>query len=89
MTRDRKRPGIKKPVIDEEAILRFATAHTETAEPPAASKEEKPANDDATVRLTISLSRETYGRIVKEAARKERSVEDLLQRHLSKHYGKS
>lgn len=95
MTRDRKRPGIRKPVIDEETALRFATAQqpgsTESigADTGAPSDQcDDAAGDPSTVRLAVTLSRDTYARIVKEAARKERSVEELLQRHLTKHYGK-
>lgn len=96
MTRERKKPGIRKPVIDEETALRFAVAHQpeSTASAHADTGSRPDASDDAAgdpsiVRLTVTISNETYARIVKEAARKKRSAEELVQRHLTKHYGKS
>jgi hypothetical protein len=38
--------------------------------------------------ISITLKKDLYERIAKEAARKDRTVEDHLRRHLTKHYGK-
>lgn len=94
MTRERKQAVIRKPVIDEETALRFAAAKIDV--PPSAQPtdpltvETKPAasDDKGTVEVTVSLTKGTYARITREAAKKKRSVEELLQRHLTKHYGK-
>lgn len=93
MTRERKQPVIRKPVIDEETALRFAAAVTDPSPsvPPTAAvgaETKTVSGDNGTVEITVSLTRETYARITREAAKKNRSVEDLLQRHLTKHYGK-
>ena len=88
MTKERKQPAIRKPLIDEETALRFASApQPETSK--KAGKLHGNGKVDATVQLTVNLSSETYARIIQEAARKKRSVEELLQRHLNKHYGKN
>ena len=97
MTRERKQPAIRKPLIDEETALRFAAAsQPETSDPPRATegnggntgKMRGKEKGEVTVQLTVGLSKETYARITQEASRKKRSVEELLQRHLTKHYGK-
>lgn len=93
MTRERKQSVIRKPFIDEESALRFATP----LQPETSSLSSKNCAGNAanvlkhtsdTVQVTVTLSRETHARLVREAARKKRSVEEMLQRHLSKHYGK-
>jgi hypothetical protein len=97
MTRERKQPAIRKPLIDEETALRFATApQPETSTPSGANAGNGgkaggvtgKGKGEAAVQLTVSLSKEIYARITQEASRKKRSVEELLQRHLTKHYGK-
>lgn len=97
MTRERKQPAIRKPLIDEETALRFAAAPSELqSKAPsdavsAGKKSGKARTVDKTgqsVVLTLTLPAETYARITREAARKERTVEELLRRHLVKHYGK-
>jgi len=101
MTRERKQAAIRKPLIDEETALRFATIQkSEFSAPTLAKKDsgEKAGKGrsngsgdekvNASVQLTVNLSKETYSRIVHEAERKKRSVEELLQRHLTKHYSK-
>lgn len=101
MTRERKQAAIQKPLIDEETALRFATVSQSEMSPPTLAKKvtgEKTgkgrgngsgnAKGSASVQLTVNLSKETYTRIIHEAERKKRSVEELLQRHLTKHFGK-
>ena len=101
MTRERKQAAIRKPLIDEETALRFAAIPQAEMSPPARARKvtgekagkgrgngsENPKGN-ASVQLTVNLSKETYARIIHEAERKKRSVEELLQRHLTKHYGK-
>jgi hypothetical protein len=95
MTRERKQPAIRKPLIDEETALRFAAASQPDTAPPGTTEgnegnagKMRGKGKEAAVQLTVSLSKETYARICQEASRKKRSVEELLQRHLTKHYGK-
>jgi hypothetical protein len=38
--------------------------------------------------VSLALKRDLYERIAKEAARKDRTVEEHLQKHLAKRYGK-
>lgn len=94
MTRERKQAVIRKPVIDEEAALRFASAQSEAApsvqpaDAAAVKTKSPPSDDKETVEVAVILTKETHARIIREAAKKKRSVEEMLQRHLTKHYGK-
>ena len=38
--------------------------------------------------ISITLKKDLYERIAKDAARKDRTVEEHLKKHLIKHYGK-
>jgi hypothetical protein len=91
MSRDRKQASIRKPLIDEETALRFATPPTsESAATQSAETLTQPANLEKsdTVNLVLNISKETFKQITREAEKKKRSVEELLQRHLAKHYAK-
>jgi hypothetical protein len=94
----RKQPAIRKPLIDEDTALRFAEApHQENPASPEGTDEKKKHKHhkritidagDISLQLSLTFSRETYARIVSEAARKKKSVEEMLQKHLNKRYGK-
>jgi hypothetical protein len=101
MRKERKSPQILKPMIDEETALRFASAEcvadSETAKDPSLEAHPRKAalkqrsrddNREGMRQISITLKRGLYERIAKDAARKERTVAEHLQRHLVKHFGK-
>ena len=90
-----------KPMIDEETALRFASAEpvpeseTKTDKSPevpprkAALKQQSHGDVGKGMKqVSITLKKGLYERIAKAAARKERTVEEHLERHLMKHFGK-
>jgi hypothetical protein len=101
MKKERKSATILKPEIDEEAALRFASAGSEPVPAPskeksnkAASKERIPPKGLATDipkdmrQISLIIKKDLYDRIAKEAARKNRTVEEHLKKHLTKRYEK-
>ncbi len=82
MSKERKPAIIRKPVFDEDAVLRFVAAAS-MAEPKSAKGE----NNDGIVQLTISLKSDIHAALTKEAARKSRSVEEQVRKILTKHLG--
>jgi hypothetical protein len=94
MTRMRKSPTILKPMIDDTVALQFASAGSPSpAVPmkpssPAPAKKAAPASGKNVRQVSFTLKKELYERIAKEAARKNRTVEEHLVRHLTKRYGK-
>lgn len=101
MGKQRKSPTIMKPLIDEEAILRFASAASEPGSAPAAKELRKsvrkqsdnskdPCSDalqKGMRQVSIVLSEDIYKKIASEAACKDRTVEEHLKKHLIKRYG--
>ena len=101
MSKVRKSPTILKPTIDEKMALQFASAGsplqslptTDTVPAPALKQRlaKKPATGDVekNVRqISLTLKKGLYERIVKDAARKNRTLEEHLIRHLTKRYDK-
>ena len=101
MSKERKSPTILKPMIDEETALRFASAGFAPASGPAKDKSPKtPPKQTASKKrsyddigkdmrqILITLKKDLYERIAKDAARKDRTVEEHLKKHLTKHYSK-
>ena len=101
MSKERKSPTILKPMIDEEAALRFASTGSAPASGPAMDKSsaapprqpasKKPYSEDIGKdmrQISITLKKDLYERIAKDAARKDRTVEEHLKKHLTKHYDK-
>jgi hypothetical protein len=100
MTRSKTRPPIRKPVLDEEDILEFA-AHNAV---PAAFPVEQPSmgisvgnsTDRKTVKvgkaerhpLELMLKREIIVRLEDEAARKEKSIGQVVEKLVTKYLGK-
>lgn len=96
MTRTKSTPPLRKPLFDEAEVISFAAmgeARSEIADAPAATKgrERKAAKkaDAERAGLTLTLLPETVARLKAEAARKDRTidqvVEKLVHKHLSKH----
>ena len=103
MSKERKSPTILKPMIDETTALQFATAGTAPdtgtrgdsesfKKKPfgqTSAKKSSPGKPGKSLRqISLTLSQDIYSRIAKDAARKERTVEEHLIKHLTKRYGK-
>jgi hypothetical protein len=101
MKKERKISTILKPEIDEEAALRFASAVSKptsgrsTDRFPGAKAEprklEKNSHNDLEKgmrQISLTIKKSLYDKVAKEAARKNRTVEEHLKRHLTKHYDK-
>jgi hypothetical protein len=101
MKKERKSATILKPEIDEQAALRFASAGSEPVPAPskekpkkAASKVEIPLKDSPAGipkdmrQISLTIKKDLYDRIAKEASRKNRTVEEHLKKHLTKRYDK-
>jgi hypothetical protein len=101
MSKERKTPTILKPLFDEEAALRFASKEPSATLSPEMAKKAKniPGKAAATKpiheaggkdvkQIIIALKKSLYERIAKDAARKDRTVEEHIQKHLAKRYGK-
>ena len=73
MAKVRKNPTISKPLIDEEAVLRFATA--------------APDMTADLITISLQLKKELYASLEREANRKDRSVEEQIRKLLTKHLG--
>jgi hypothetical protein len=95
MTRSKARPPIRKPVFDEESVLSFAAlnggpagdAAEQAAVVPAAAGSVKEAKGDRR-QLSLLLKREVITRLEEEAARKEKTVGQVVEKLVTKHLGK-
>jgi hypothetical protein len=97
MTKVRKSPIILKPTIDEKMALQFASAASPAASDslPAASPKRSTAKKVSTSdagknmrQISLTLKRDLYDKIAKAAARKNRTLEEHLIKHLIKRYGR-
>jgi hypothetical protein len=101
MKKERKSSTILKPEIDEEAALRFASAvskltsgHSTDMFPgvkAGSKKVKKNSSNDSEKgmrQISLTIKKGLYDKIAKEAARKNRTVEEHLIRHLTKRYDK-
>ena len=101
MKKQRKSATILKPVIDEESVLLFAsegsklaaelsTDRAPKAEPaqPAIKKGSHISVEKDSRQISLVISKNLYDRIAKEAARKNRTVEEHLKKHLTKRFQK-
>ena len=101
MTKERKSPTILKPEIDEETALRFASADSGSAMespreklPKAVERKPKLQKDlpeeveKGMRQISLTIKKSLYEKIAKDAARKNRTVEEHLRKHLAKRYNK-
>ncbi len=101
MKKERKSPTILKPVIDEETAMRFAVAGFDQspkdpadAPPKTVSRQaaaQRSSNDSfekGMRQISLKITKDLYDRIAKDAARKNRTVEEHLMKHLAKRYEK-
>jgi len=95
MTRSKSRPPIRKPVFDEESILSFAahtagpvgTAVEQSADSSPVGKSVRETKTDRQ-HLSLMLKREVIIRLEEEAARKEKSIGQIVEKLVTKHLGK-
>lgn len=84
MTRAKTKPTMHKPVFDAEGILSFAAqgVHTNGHEPDPA------ASDHDRLSITLALKSDVIARLKAEAARKEKTLEQIVEKLVSKHLNK-
>lgn len=93
MTRSKSTPSIHKPVFDEESALRFAAQGAEPvpgADAVGTLPERKETKGEATERLhiTLLLKPEVIVRLKEEAGRKEKTIDQVVEKLVAKHLGK-
>jgi hypothetical protein len=95
MTRSKTRPPIRKPVFDDESILSFAAHNAgpvgadvdQSGGSPPVGKLVKETKTDRQ-HLSLMLKREVIIRLEEEAARKEKSIGQIVEKLVTKHLGK-
>jgi hypothetical protein len=100
MTRSKSTPPIHKPAFDEESALRFAEQGAEPVDNAAGERfGDEPAGDPigrktaksaAPDRFTVTLmlKSEVISRLREEAARKEKTIDQIVEKLVAKHLGK-
>ncbi|HTP66128.1 MAG TPA: hypothetical protein VMJ66_12115 [Geobacteraceae bacterium] len=85
MTRIKGTPPVHKPAFDEESVLRFAAGAPDQISGGAAE-----AKGDGADRISISLmlKPEVVARLREEAIRKEKKIEQIIEKLVAKHLGK-
>jgi hypothetical protein len=83
MAKEKDRPVIRKPVIDEKTVLAFATGGIPdvAALSPAEGKAVRSADGAVTVRFRPEVA----ALLAEEAARKGKPVEQLIEKIVAKH----
>jgi hypothetical protein len=100
MTRSKSSPAIHKPAFDVESALRFAAQGTEPvavaagrtvggkpAGVPTGRQTAKSAGADR-FPVTLMLKSETIARLKEEAGRKEKTIDQIVEKLVAKHLGK-
>ena len=97
MTRAKTKPPVRKPVFDQEGILGFAakeldqahgrSAGFDTAGNPAGRKSAKKSDPDR-LSLSLILKSEVISLLKSEAGRKEKTVDQIVEKLVTKHLGK-
>jgi hypothetical protein len=80
----KSRPTVHKPVFDEESILRFAAMEPR----PGGTDPQPGAADPERPRLTLQLKPDVIDLLKAEAARKGKTVDQIVAKLVSKHLGK-
>jgi hypothetical protein len=100
MTRSKVVPPIHKPAFDDESALRFAvqgavadsaaargTAGGRQSAGPTGQKVKKEPESDR-VSISLMLKSEVIARLKDEAARKEKKIDQIVEKLVIKHLGK-
>jgi hypothetical protein len=100
MTRSKSTPSVHKPAFDVESALRFAA---QGADPVAGVAERHPGNEPAgglleqqpvlasganRLPVTLMLKPEVITRLKEEAGRKEKTIDQIVEKLVAKHLGK-
>jgi hypothetical protein len=93
MAKSKTHPAILKPVFDPEAALRFAAEGEPAAKPEASGQERNPREKAGKSRagyteVTVLIREELLPRARAEAARKGRTLDELIEKLITKHVGK-
>jgi hypothetical protein len=91
MKKQTKVPTILKPLIDEDAALRFAFGGADKLPEAAPKQTQSKAYAETTTGMrsvSLAISKDLYNKIAKEASKKNRTVEEHLIKHLAKRYEK-
>ena len=99
MTRAKTKPPVRKPVFDEESVLRFAALETKEAgdagrlpggDPSGKRGDRKGAkkSDPDREGLSLMLKPEVVSCLKAEAGRKEKTVDQIVEKLVTKHLGK-
>jgi alkanesulfonate monooxygenase SsuD/methylene tetrahydromethanopterin reductase-like flavin-dependent oxidoreductase (luciferase family) len=100
MTRSKSTPPVHKPAFDEESALRFAAQGSvpfagaavrpvgdEPAGGPIERLRAKSADTDR-LSITLMLKSEVIARLKEEAARREKTIDQIVEKLVAKHLGK-
>ena len=100
MTRSKSKPPIHKPAFDVESALRFAAqgadpvagaAGRHAGDEPAGGlleQETAPASGTNRLPVTLMLKSEVIARLKEEAGRKEKTIDQIVEKLVAKHLGK-
>ena len=100
MTRSKSTPAIHKPAFDVESALRFAAQGADpvagvagspvNGEAVGAPAKRQTAHSAGTERLpvTLMLKSEVMARLKEEAGRKEKTIDQIVEKLVAKHLGK-
>ena len=93
MAKSKTHPAILKPVFDPEAALRFAAEGEPAVKPKASGQERNPREKAENSRagyteVTVLIRDELLPRARAEAARKGRTLDELIEKLITKHVGK-
>ena len=85
MTRTKAPPPVHKPAFDEESVLRFAAGAADRVSGDEAAAKVGGADRIA---VTLLLKPEVVNRLREEANRKEKRIEQIVEKLVAKHLGK-
>ncbi len=98
MTRAKTKPPLRKPVFDEEGILRFAALGVnegggggvvgKASVPHKGDRHPAKTSDHDRQSLTLMLMSDVIARLRTEADRKGKTIEQIVEKLVSKHLGK-
>jgi hypothetical protein len=100
MTRPKSTPPVRKPAFDEESALRFAAKEANQVEgvagrpvgsKPAADPQKRQTAKNAGadhLPVTLMLKPEVIARLKEEAVRKEKTIDQIVEKLVTKHLGK-
>ncbi len=93
MTRSKGTPAVSKPTFDEESVLRFAAGLPDRQESASESVDNLAglAKEHGTERvaITLMLKPQVIARLKDEAGRKEKRIEQIVEKLVTKHLGKN